>query len=72
MLVDKQHFIKDFCQNLGCFQDVTDSSDMTEIRTMTGVCPQENILVEELSVKEHLQVFGMIKGLTGSQLDAQV
>ena len=39
---------------------------------MTGVCPQQNILFDDLSVKEHLRFVGMIKGMTGPALDAEV
>ena len=45
---------------------------MTQIRRMTGVCPQQNILFDDLSVKEHLRFVGMIKGMTGEALDAEV
>ena len=45
---------------------------MTQIRRMTGVCPQQNILFDDLSVKEHLRFVGMIKGMTGAALDAEV
>ena len=42
---------------------------MTQIRSMTGVCPQENILFDDLSVTEHLRFCGMIKGSTGQALE---
>jgi len=36
---------------------------MSKIRQMTGVCPQLDILLDVLSVEEHLEVFAGIKGL---------
>lgn len=46
--------------------------DMPKIRQSLGVCPQHNVLFDLLTVKEHLQLFGRIKGLSGPQLDAAV
>ncbi|KAL4239790.1 ATP-binding cassette sub- A member 5 [Mactra antiquata] len=43
--------------------DVSDPNDMLEIRRMTGVCPQHNILFEDLTCYEHLQLFAGIKGI---------
>jgi len=35
---------------------------MSKIRQMTGVCPQLDILLDVLSVQEHLELFSGIKG----------
>jgi ATP-binding cassette subfamily A (ABC1) protein 3 len=37
-------------------------TDMDEIRKNLGLCPQHNVLFERLTVKEHLILFGMLKG----------
>ncbi|KAL4490757.1 hypothetical protein ABPG72_021811 [Tetrahymena utriculariae] len=42
-------------------------SEMQEIRTFMGVCPQYDILFDNLSVKEHLELFATFKGMTDSQ-----
>lgn len=34
---------------------------MHEIRQMIGVCPQQDVLFDLLSVKEHLQFFAAVK-----------
>ena len=39
---------------------------------MIGVCPQHDTLYEDLTVEEHLQLFGSFKGLEGEELDAEV
>lgn len=42
---------------------------MFQIREMMGICPQENVLHDKLSVQEHLRFFGGLRGLSGSQLE---
>jgi ABC-type multidrug transport system ATPase subunit len=39
-------------------------TDMTEIRKRLGVCPQHNILWDDITVEEHLYLFCLFKGLT--------
>lgn len=34
---------------------------MTEIRRMTGVCPQHDILFDQLTAKEHLNFFAAVR-----------
>jgi ATP-binding cassette subfamily A (ABC1) protein 3 len=45
---------------------------MPEIRKSMGVCPQHDVLFPELTVIEHLKMFGRIKGLIGAELTAAV
>ncbi len=35
---------------------------MESIREIMGYCPQNDILFDELSVKEHLELFSNLKG----------
>ncbi|KAL4478578.1 hypothetical protein ABPG74_006813 [Tetrahymena malaccensis] len=42
-------------------------TEMQEIRTFMGVCPQYDILFDDLSVKEHLELFATFKGMTDSE-----
>ena len=46
--------------------------ELSEIRTMTGMCPQQNVLFPTLTVREHLRFFGCIKGSYGKILFEQV
>lgn len=39
-------------------------SQMDDIRTILGVCPQHDILFDQLTVKEHLELFSIFKGNT--------
>ncbi|CAG9854771.1 unnamed protein product [Phyllotreta striolata] len=43
--------------------DVSDSNDMDRIRRMIGVCPQHDILFDNLTPREHLEFFAAIKGI---------
>jgi len=47
------------------------ATSMHELRSVMGVCPQQNILFNELTVREHLVIFAGFKGVQGD-LDAQV
>ncbi|XP_074567442.1 ABC transporter A family member 2-like [Curcuma longa] len=47
---------------------VRTSSGMSSIRRMIGVCPQFDILWDELSGKEHMHLFASIKGLPPSTI----
>ena len=38
-------------------------SQMEAIRKFLGVCPQHDILFDDLTVKEHLELFAAFKGL---------
>ena len=43
---------------------VSISADLEKVRRQLGVCPQHDILFPELTVREHLLLFGGIKGLS--------
>lgn len=45
---------------------------MDRIRSMTGVCPQHDILFETLTPREHLQFFAAVKVFRCSILTAQI
>lgn len=38
------------------------ATSMNDLRSIMGVCPQQNILFDELTVQEHLVVFAGFKG----------
>ncbi|CAH2093421.1 unnamed protein product [Euphydryas editha] len=52
--------------------DVRDPNDMHEIRQMIGVCPQQDVLFDLLSVKEHLQFFAAVKGIPRKRIPDEV
>ncbi|KAJ0173327.1 hypothetical protein K1T71_011503 [Dendrolimus kikuchii] len=52
--------------------DVRDPNDMHEIRQMIGVCPQQDVLFDLLSVKEHLQFFAAVKGIPRKRISEEI
>lgn len=47
-------------------------TDMDEIRKGLGVCPQNDILFPELTVREHLEIFAVLKGVREELLERVV
>lgn len=47
-------------------------SQQLEVRRLIGYCPQFDALFELLSVREHLELFARIKGVSSANLDAVV
>lgn len=50
--------------------DIT--TDLGAARNSLGLCPQFDVLWGSLTVEEHLQFFGRLKGLSGKELSAEV
>ncbi|WOK95547.1 ABC transporter A family member 1 [Canna indica] len=48
------------------------TTNMDEIRKMLGVCPQNDILFPELTVKEHMEIFATLKGVDDGCLEEKV
>lgn len=48
--------------------DITTASGRNNVRKIMGVCPQHDILYDTLTVAEHLELFGLIKGVAASDL----
>ncbi|XP_053689795.1 phospholipid-transporting ATPase ABCA3-like [Sabethes cyaneus] len=46
--------------------------DIQRLRDSLGLCPQHNVLFDELTVAEHLGFFSKLKGLTGSAVDLEI
>nr|ALU63310.1 ATP-binding cassette transporter subfamily A member 1-like protein [Oryzias melastigma] len=47
-------------------------TDMDTIRGCLGMCPQHNVLFDELTVEEHIYFYGRLKGLNGSELKTEM
>eukprot|EP00736_Rhodelphis_marinus_P006281 Rmarinus@m.16243 len=47
-------------------------TQMHEIRQMMGVCPQHNILFDELTCEEHLRLFAAFKGVPSENVEKEV
>ena len=48
------------------------ADNLSLIRQDMGICPQINVLFNKLTVYEHLQFFGNIKGMYGSALKKHI
>ena len=46
--------------------------DMAGIRALIGVCPQHDVLMEHLTVSEHLQLVGQLKGVAANVIQKMV
>ncbi|CAN0452819.1 unnamed protein product, partial [Hapterophycus canaliculatus] len=44
------------------------NTDMVSIRHSLGVCPQHDILYPNLTVREHLRMYAVLKAVPGSEL----
>ena len=45
---------------------------LNAVRAQMGVCPQHDVLFDELTVEEHLNLYGHIKGLSSDTLEVQM
>ncbi|KAK4878287.1 hypothetical protein RN001_010793 [Aquatica leii] len=52
--------------------DIRDADDLDQIRRMTGVCPQHDILFDNLTPKEHLEFFAAVKGIPANIREYEV
>ncbi|KAA0192008.1 hypothetical protein HAZT_HAZT001559 [Hyalella azteca] len=46
--------------------------EMAEVRRSIGICPQHDVLFDELTVSEHIQFFSILKGLPRADVEAEV
>jgi len=46
--------------------------DLEEIRKTMGICPQHDILFDGLTVKEHLEMYAVFKGVEASKIPEEV
>ena len=52
--------------------DILDGDNMDEFRQKLGICPQHDVLFDELNIREHLSMFGTFKGVESDKLDEEV
>jgi len=50
---------------------IADPNGMAKVRSMMGVCPQFDILWDNLSAKQHLELFGAIKGINPQNISSE-
>ena len=47
-------------------------TDMDEIRSSLGMCPQYNVLFDELTVEEHLWFYAKLKGMESGLIPDEI
>ena len=52
--------------------DILDSNNMDEFRSKLGICPQHDVLFNELTIREHLEMFCIFKGYTSDNIEEEI
>ena len=47
-------------------------NNMDKFRLKLGICPQHDVLFEDLTIKEHLEMFSIFKGVPSEEIDNEV
>jgi ABC-type multidrug transport system ATPase subunit len=58
--------------SISAFKDLTLRDDMESFRKLSGICPQQNILFEKLTVYEHLEVYAHFKSVSKGEINNKV
>ena len=53
-------------------EDILIGANMDKFRVKIGICPQHDILFEDLTIKEHLEMFSIFKGVPSEYIDNEV
>ena len=52
--------------------DILDGDNMDIFRNKLGICPQHDVLFDDLTLREHLSMFGTFKGVSFRDLDNEI
>ena len=52
--------------------NILDSMNMEIFREKLGICPQHDILFEDLTIREHLEMFSIFKGVDSNEVEQEV
>ena len=52
--------------------DILSGNNMDKFRLKVGICPQHDVLFEDLTIKEHLNMFSIFKGVPSDHIDEEV
>ena len=52
--------------------DILDSDNMDKFRTILGICPQHDVLFDDLTIREHLEMFCIFKGYTSDDINSEI
>jgi len=53
-------------------KNVLDSHNLTHFRQKLGICPQHDVLFDNLTVKEHLEMFCFFKGVESKNINEEI
>ena len=53
-------------------ENILGSLEMDNFRTKLGICPQHDVLFDDLTIKEHLNMFATFKGVGSDRLEEEV
>ncbi|XP_045155421.1 ATP-binding cassette sub-family A member 6 [Echinops telfairi] len=53
-------------------RNLSDMAELEEVQKITGVCPQFNVQIDMLTVKENLRLFAKIKGIQPQEVEPEV
>ena len=53
-------------------QPVTEAANLEAIRQMIGICPQKDVIVQRVTVREHLELYAKMKGVPEEEIPARV
>ena len=53
-------------------EDILNGNNMDKFRLKIGICPQHDILFEDLTIKEHLNLFCIFKGVPSDKIDEEI
>ena len=51
--------------------DILDSNNINEFRKVLGICPQHDVLFDDLTIREHLEMFCIFKGYS-SDVESEI
>ena len=52
--------------------DILIGNNMDNFRTKLGICPQHDVLFEDLTIKEHLEMFSIFKGVPNDMIKEEL
>ena len=52
--------------------NILDPNNMDEFRSKLGICPQHDVLFEDLTIREHLEMFCIFKGFNSDNINEEV
>ena len=52
--------------------DILEGNNMDKFRSILGICPQHDVLFDDLTIKEHLEMFCIFKGYKSENIENEI